>query len=91
MQHRCQRHTKCTRLTSQEISLGPRSLARVVRKGHSWLNTSTVLLVVDVATLNLSERTNNGHSPTMAITHLTKMRTPIIIVRTISTMNTPGI
>jgi hypothetical protein len=62
-----------------------------VRKALSWLNTSTALHVVDVDILSLNEGTSNGHSPTMAITHLTKMRTPIIIVRTTSAINTPGI
>ena len=46
---------------------------------------------VDVDIPSSKERVSSGHSPTMAITHLTKMRIPIIIVRTTSTRNTPGI
>ena len=82
---------KCTRLTSLEILLGPRSLARDVRRAPSWLNTSTVLPVVDVGILSSSERAISSHSPTIAITHLTKRSTPTIIVITMSAMNAPGI
>jgi hypothetical protein len=82
---------KCTRLTSQARLLIPRGLAHVVRKARSWLNTSIVLLVVVVDILSSNEKVTRSYSPTIAITHLTKMRTPITIVSTISTRNTPGI
>lgn len=82
---------KCIRLTSQGQSLGLRSHAHVARKAHSWQSTSIVLLVVDAGILSLNEKASRDYSPTIAMTHLTNSRTPIISVRTISTRNTPGI
>jgi hypothetical protein len=96
---------KCTKSISLVRLPQTREHVPDVRRVLSWQNISTVSLVADAVTLSSSAKTQRNrpnplkfllvlsvqdYSPTIAMTHLTKMSTPTIAVRTTSIMNNPG-